>query len=66
TGKNERLQSFGSCMSGFEIAALDLKFRKSGDLLEGRLQSGNKFRWADMGEDEEIVREVKMWLEKKI
>ena len=59
TGKNERLESFGSCMSGFEIAALDLKFRKSGDLLEGRLQSGNKFRWVDMGEDEEVVREVK-------
>jgi ATP-dependent DNA helicase RecG len=63
TGKNERLESFGSCMSGFEIAALDLKFRKSGDLLEGRLQSGNKFRWVDMGEDEEIVREVKEWLD---
>jgi ATP-dependent DNA helicase RecG len=59
TGKNERLQSFGICKSGFEIAALDLKFRKSGDLLEGRLQSGNKFRWVDMGEDEEIVKEVK-------
>lgn len=59
TGKNERLESFGSCMSGFEIAALDLKFRKSGDLLEGRLQSGNKFRWVDMAEDEEVVRKVK-------
>lgn len=59
TGKNERLESFGTCKSGFEIAALDLKFRKSGDLLEGRLQSGNKFRWADMAEDEEIVAEVK-------
>ncbi|MDP1784243.1 MAG: helicase-related protein, partial [Sulfuricurvum sp.] len=58
-GKNERLESFGTCVSGFEIAALDLKFRKSGDLLEGRLQSGNKFRWADMGEDEAIVKEVK-------
>jgi ATP-dependent DNA helicase RecG len=59
TGKNERLESFGSCKSGFEIAALDLKFRKSGDLLEGRLQSGNKFRWVDMGEDEDVVKEVK-------
>lgn len=62
TGKNERLESFGSCVSGFEIAALDLKFRKSGDLLEGRLQSGNKFRWIDMGEDEVIVQEVKEYL----
>lgn len=59
TGKNERLESFGTCKSGFEIAALDLKFRKSGDLLEGRVQSGNKFRWVDMAEDEAIVKEVK-------
>ena len=64
TGKNERLQSFGTCKSGFEIAALDLKFRKSGDLLEGRLQSGNKSRWVDMAEDEEIVAEVKALLDK--
>ena len=64
SGKNERLESFGSCTSGFEIAALDLKFRSSGDLLEGSIQSGKKFRWADIGEDEEIVKEVKVWLDK--
>ncbi len=63
SGKNERLESFGSCMSGFEIAALDLKFRSSGDLLEGSIQSGKKFRWADIGEDEAIVRDVKKWLD---
>jgi ATP-dependent DNA helicase RecG len=63
SGKNERLESFGSCISGFEIAALDLKFRSSGDLLEGSIQSGKKFRWADIGEDEKIVREVKKWLD---
>ena len=63
-GKNERLESFSRCMSGFEIAALDLKFRSSGDLLEGSIQSGKKFRWADIGEDEEIVKEVKVWLDK--
>jgi ATP-dependent DNA helicase RecG len=63
-GKNERLESFSSCVSGFEIAALDLKFRSSGDLLEGSIQSGKKFRWADIGEDEVIVREVKEWLDK--
>ncbi len=62
TGKNERLESFGTCVSGFEIAALDLKFRKSGDLLEGRVQSGNKFRWVDMADDELIVAEVKEFL----
>jgi ATP-dependent DNA helicase RecG len=63
SGKNARLESFGSCVSGFEIAALDLKFRSSGDLLEGSIQSGKKFRWADIGEDEEIVKEVKKYLE---
>jgi len=63
SGKNERLESFSSCTSGFEIAALDLKFRSSGDLLEGSIQSGKKFRWADIGEDEKIVKEVKECLE---
>ncbi len=63
SGKNERLESFSSCTSGFEIAALDLKFRSSGDLLEGSIQSGKKFRWADIAEDEEIVKEVKNYLD---
>lgn len=63
TAKNERLAAFSTCTSGFEIAALDLKFRSSGDLLEGSIQSGKKFRWADIGEDEEIVREVKGYLD---
>jgi len=63
SGKNERLESFSSCNSGFEIAALDLKFRSSGDLLEGSIQSGKKFRWADIAEDEAIVREVKSYLD---
>jgi ATP-dependent DNA helicase RecG len=63
SGKNERLESFSTCMSGFEIAALDLKFRSSGDLLEGSIQSGKKFRWADIGEDGAIVKEVKEYLD---
>ncbi|MDD2839445.1 MAG: ATP-dependent DNA helicase RecG [Sulfuricurvum sp.] len=63
TGKNERLEAFSTCKSGFDIAALDLKFRSSGDLLEGSIQSGKKFRWADIGEDEEIVRQVKAYLD---
>ncbi|ADR32984.1 ATP-dependent DNA helicase RecG [Sulfuricurvum kujiense DSM 16994] len=64
SGKNERLESFSRCNSGFEIAALDLKFRSSGDLLDGSIQSGKAFRWADIAEDEKIVREVKSWLDK--
>jgi len=65
SGKNERLESFSQCMSGFDIAALDLKFRSSGDLLEGSIQSGKKLRWADLAEDEAIVREVKELLDSK-
>ncbi|HEX5329289.1 ATP-dependent DNA helicase RecG [Sulfuricurvum sp.] len=64
SGKNERLESFSTFTSGFEIAALDLKFRSSGDLLEGSIQSGKKFRFADIAEDEKIVGEVKTWLDK--
>ena len=63
TGKNERLEAFSTCKSGFDIAALDLKFRSSGDLLEGSIQSGKKFRWADIGEDEDIVKQVKAYLD---
>ncbi|MBN2870189.1 MAG: ATP-dependent DNA helicase RecG, partial [Campylobacterales bacterium] len=62
TGKNKRLEAFAGCMSGFEIAALDLKFRSSGDLLEGSIQSGKKLKWIDMGSDEKIVKEVVEYL----
>ncbi|RUM44725.1 MAG: ATP-dependent DNA helicase RecG [Hydrogenimonas sp.] len=57
--KNPRLQAFAQTTNGFEIARLDLKFRKSGDLLTGRVQSGKEFLWLDMGEDEEVVKEAK-------
>jgi len=56
---SERLDAFTRTDNGFDIAALDLKFRKSGDLLTGSIQSGKKFLWADLAEDEAIVREVK-------
>ncbi len=62
SGKNARLEAFSSTLSGFEIAALDLKFRSSGDLLEGNIQSGRAFRWVDMGSDEAIVKEVLEYL----
>ena len=57
--KSERLDKFIETKSGFDIANLDLKFRKSGDLLKGISQSGSSFRWIDFAEDEEIVNEVK-------
>ncbi|MEA2072668.1 MAG: ATP-dependent DNA helicase RecG [Campylobacterota bacterium] len=56
---SERLDEFVRTTSGFEIANLDLKFRKSGDLLKGTAQSGNQFRWFDYAEDESIVKMVR-------
>jgi ATP-dependent DNA helicase RecG len=58
--KSERLDKFVETSSGFDIANLDLKFRKSGDLLKGVSQSGSQFKWVDLSEDEEIVRSVKL------
>jgi ATP-dependent DNA helicase RecG len=61
TNKNssQRLDKFTKTTSGFDIANLDLKFRKSGDLLKGSNQSGKQFKWIDLAEDEEIVKSVK-------
>jgi ATP-dependent DNA helicase RecG len=55
----KRLDEFVNTTSGFDIANLDLKFRKSGDLLKGLHQSGTAFRWVDIAEDEKIVSQVK-------
>ncbi|HHO41888.1 MAG TPA: ATP-dependent DNA helicase RecG [Epsilonproteobacteria bacterium] len=60
---NERLKAFTKTTNGFEIAKLDLEFRNSGDILEGTIQSGKKFRWLDMAHDEEIVAQAKARLE---
>jgi len=57
--KNERLKSFCKTMSGFEIAKLDLKFRNSGDILDGTIQSGMQFKWLNLAEDENIVKVAK-------
>ncbi len=56
---NERLTQFTQTTNGFDIAKLDLKFRDSGDILDGTIQSGQKFKWLDMGEDEEVVAYAK-------
>ena len=56
--QSERIEAFARTDNGFDIAALDLQFRQSGDLLTGKNQSGRKFVWADLGTDEEIVKEV--------
>lgn len=59
---SERLDKFVDTKSGFDIANLDLKFRKSGDLFKGMSQSGNQFRWFDFAEDLAIVKQVKKCL----
>jgi ATP-dependent DNA helicase RecG len=56
---SKRLEKFVETKSGFDIANLDLKFRKSGDLLSGSSQSGLEFKWVDLSEDAEIVEDVK-------
>lgn len=56
---SQRLEKFTQTTSGFDIANLDLKYRKSGDLLKGNTQSGQQFKWIDLSEDEKIVKEVK-------
>ncbi|MFA6138453.1 MAG: ATP-dependent DNA helicase RecG [Sulfurimonas sp.] len=57
--KSKRLDEFVNTSSGFDIANMDLKYRKSGDLLKGTNQSGSQFKWVDLAEDEEIVKNVK-------
>ncbi|BCD60664.1 MULTISPECIES: ATP-dependent DNA helicase RecG [unclassified Nitratiruptor] len=61
--KNERLQKFASITNGFEIAELDLMYRKSGDIIHGREQSGKTFKWLHMALDKAIVEEAKKRLE---
>jgi len=56
---SKRLEKFAQTTNGFDIAKLDLQFRRAGDILEGHIQSGQKFRWLDMAEDEAIVARIK-------
>ena len=62
---SKRLDSFSKTMSGFEIAKLDLQYRKSGDLLSGNEQSGQSFRFVDMAEDESLISEVQRYIKEK-
>lgn len=57
---SKRLDEFVHTTSGFDIANMDLKYRKSGDLIKGVAQSGSQFKWINLAEDEEIVKNVKM------
>ena len=60
---NERLVEFSKTLDGFKIAELDLKFRKSGDVLDGKKQSGEKFNYFDETKDLTILENVKKYIE---
>ena len=59
---SKRLESFSTTSSGFDIAKLDLEYRKSGDMLSGEHQSGQSFRYVDMAQDEAIIQEVQNYI----
>jgi ATP-dependent DNA helicase RecG len=61
--KSERLEAFSKTLDGFEIAEVDLKYRHGGDVVEGAMQSGKRFIWFDMVEDEMILKEAKQRVE---
>ncbi len=63
---SKRLEEFSKTLDGFEIAKLDLKYRDSGDIIDGTIQSGQRFRWLDLAEDESIVVEAKRRVKKLI
>jgi len=60
--QSERLDEFKETNNGFDIAELDLRYRKGGDVLGGLRQSGQKFEYYDMEED--ILIEAKRRLGK--
>jgi ATP-dependent DNA helicase RecG len=62
TQNTPRLEAFCNTTNGFEIAELDLQYRKSGDLLKGEAQSGKQFIYADMATDKDVVVHVKKTL----
>ncbi|GAB6073483.1 ATP-dependent DNA helicase RecG [Nautilia lithotrophica] len=60
---NKRLQAFANTLDGFKIAELDLEFRKSGDLLDGKAQSGESFKYFDEVRDIHILENVKRYMQ---
>ena len=60
---NKRLEAFAETLDGFKIAELDLQFRKSGDLLDGKAQSGESFKYFDEVRDLHILEDVKRYIE---
>ncbi len=59
---NPRLRAFCRLKSGFEVAKLDLEFRRAGDILNGKDQSGRLFKWLNIANDAKIVERAKALL----
>ena len=59
---NKRLIEFSKTLDGFKIAELDLKFRKAGDIIDGKIQSGETFNYFDESKDYAILEDVKKHL----
>ncbi len=59
---NKRLIEFAKTLDGFKIAELDLQFRKAGDLIDGKNQSGESFNYFDETKDLKILEDVKQYL----
>lgn len=55
---SSRLIDFSKHLSGFDIAELDLKYRNGGDLLQGERQSGERFKFFDLQNDQAILIEA--------
>lgn len=60
-----RLHEFAAHLDGFDIAQIDLKYRKSGDLLNGKRQSGAEWVFADLSEDESIFVQANAHFQKQ-
>lgn len=60
---NSRLEQFCKTTNGFDIARLDLAYRDSGDILDGTIQSGQRFVWLDMANDEDVILMAKERIE---
>ncbi len=60
---SKRLFEFAKTTNGFDIAELDLRFRQSGDIISGKMQSGQMFKWLDLSKDEDIVKRAKKYLQ---
>jgi ATP-dependent DNA helicase RecG len=54
----ERLNKFSSTINGFDIASMDLKNRKGGDIIRGEKQSGDTFKWFNMSEDVDMINHI--------